>query len=150
MLHVEIIEWGSEVRAKEKGELTLCEIQCLCRGYIIHFISYLLLFTLEDFFNVSLSLYLLNLSEVSQRIFWLLTYLFTKMNASMSPTVHSSPSPLPPYSSNKPLYWFSCFHPWQFQCILYPQQKEGTHQSVCLSPASAFPKVLLNAPQDSA
>lgn len=110
----------------------------------------LLLFTLEDFFNVSLSLYLLNLSEVSQRIFWLLTYLFTKMNASMSPTVHSSPSPLPPYSSNKPLYWFSCFHPWQFQCILYPQQKEGTHQSVCLSPASAFPKVLLNAPQDSA
>lgn len=97
-----------------------------------------------------LSQYLLNLSEVPQRTFLLLTYPFTKMKASMSPMIHSSSFLLPLYSSSKPLYWFSCFHPWQIQCILCPQQKEGTHQSVCLSPASAFPKVLLNGPQDLA
>lgn len=71
-----------------------------------------------------------------------------KMNVDILHTIHSFLCPLSSYSSHKPLYWFSCFHSCQFQCILYPQQKAELCQSVI--PAIDFPKVHLNGLRGSA
>lgn len=103
----------------------------------------------QSFWRVSLmfwlSLYLLHFSGVAQRVFLLFTYPFIKMNACMSQTIHHCPSPRPPYCSNKPLYWFPCFHPCQLQCIFYPQQEEWPCTSICHSPALPFQRFNLKA-----
>ena len=93
----------------------------------------------------------LNWTEGTQRRFLLLTFSFRERNATHILNNPPSLFPLPLYSANKLLNWFSCFSPCQLQCILHPQWKEGKFcRTICHCPTVDFPKVQLNGLQGSA
>lgn len=125
-------------------------LQYLRRGYTIHFISYLLSFTLEDFFNVSLvvtiSFKLICGSSKDISASHLSIYKNECIHVPIDPFLSISAATIQfQYASVLVLLL-----PSLANSVYSLSTAERENTSICLSPASAFPKVLPNGPQDSA